>query len=225
MATSNGRLDRSELKAIPGGRLASGAAWSWLRLRARIARESGGRVWICPTSSRTAYRTYAEQEYFWNLYRSGRGNLAAVPGSSNHGWGVAVDVPTIEMAQLINRHGAAYGWQKRWSDAPSEWWHFKYAPGRDRHKGEQPRIKFDYEYLTDREAKARRILLRERRIARKAGGWAAVSSEHVRKAKAAKADLRRYRTHIKQRVKREDSGWERYHRAERYRSMGKALKG
>src|SRR5262245_28028828 len=111
---SNGKLPASQLKAIPGGRLKNDAAWSWLRLRAKISRVTKGRVWICPTSSRTAYRTYAEQVYFWNLYQSGHGNLAARPGTSNHGWGIAVDVPTVEMAQLINKYGASYGWQKRW---------------------------------------------------------------------------------------------------------------
>src|SRR5262245_9016934 len=123
---SNGKLPASDLSDIPGGRLANQAAASWNRMRSAIGKKTG--VWICPTSTRTAYRPYADQQYFWNLYQSGKGALAARPGTSNHGWGVAVDVPTTRMAQLVNAHGAEYGWQKKWSDAPSEWWHFKYAP-------------------------------------------------------------------------------------------------
>jgi hypothetical protein len=221
---SNGRLPSSQLKAIPGGRLQKGTAYSWLRLRAKIARVTKGRVWICPTSPRTAYRTYAEQQYFWNLYISGRGNLAARPGTSNHGWGLAVDVPTVEMAQLINKYGASYGWQKRWSDAPSEWWHFKYADGQDRHKGERPiSLKPDAEYLTKREATARRILLRERRIAKRNGGWAAISPAHLSKAKKAKDDLRKYRKVVKDQARK--TGWKKNHRKERYDAMGRALRG
>src|SRR5437764_4461271 len=95
----NGRLPDSELGPIPGGRLRKDAAASWRRMRAKIGKETG--VWICPTSSRTAYRTLDEQQYFWNLYRSGRGSLAAQPGTSNHGWGTTVDLATPAMRRAI----------------------------------------------------------------------------------------------------------------------------
>lgn len=36
-------------------------------------------------------RTYAEQQHLYNLYRAGRGNLAAKPGTSEHESGRAVD--------------------------------------------------------------------------------------------------------------------------------------
>src|SRR4249919_3904806 len=130
----NGRLPASDLAPIPGGRLRTDAAAAWRRLRAEIGKSDG--IWICPTSSRTAYRTYAEQEYFWNLFQSGKGNLAAKPGTSNHGWGTTVDVPTKVMRSAIDKHGAPFGWSKTWSDAPTEWWHIRYDPGHDEHKGE-----------------------------------------------------------------------------------------
>lgn len=220
---SNGRLPASQLKAIPGGRLRNDAAWSWLRLRARIAKETGSRVWICPTSSRTAYRTYAEQEFFWKLYISGHGPLAARPGTSNHGWGIAVDVPTVQMAQLINKYGASFGWQKKWSDAQSEWWHFKYAPEHDQKKGEKPQLKPDAGYLTDREAKSRRELLRLRRKAKQAGGWDQIDPSNLKKASAAKQRIRAYRKGIK--AAAQEHGWNKRWRAQRYRALGKALNG
>ena len=40
------------------------------------------------------FRTMAEQQYFWDLYQSGQGNLAAQPGFSNHQGGLAVDFDT-----------------------------------------------------------------------------------------------------------------------------------
>ncbi len=123
----NGRLPASELRAIAGGRLREDAAAAWNAMRDEIGRKEN--VWIRPTGSMSSYRTYDQQVYFWNLYLSGRGNLAARPGTSNHGWGLAVDVATPEMARCINKYGAKYGYQKAWSDAQSEWWHFKYRPG------------------------------------------------------------------------------------------------
>jgi len=209
----NGRLPANDLAPIPGGRLRRDAAASWLRLRQKIGKETG--TWICPTSTRTAYRTLAEQRYFWDLYTSGRGNLAARPGTSNHGWGVTVDVPTPAMRKAIDRYGAEYGWAKRWSDAPSEWWHLKYDPAHDRHKGEHVRPrKPDVAYLTDDEQRARRVLLRERRVAKKNGGWDKVDASHLERASAAKAQLRKQARLIRQAAKKD--GWTKNHRRERY---------
>jgi murein L,D-transpeptidase YcbB/YkuD len=127
MAYVNGRLPDSALAAIPGGRLRRDAARAWNAMCAE-AQERGLPV-PRPTSSRVAYRTLAEQQYFWARYVSGQGNLAARPGTSNHGWGLAVDVATPAMRQTIDRIGAKYGWAKKWSDAPGEWWHLKWREG------------------------------------------------------------------------------------------------
>lgn len=40
----------------------------------------------------SAWRSYEEQEYLYDLYKSGRGNLAAPPGKSNHNRGLAMDL-------------------------------------------------------------------------------------------------------------------------------------
>jgi D-alanyl-D-alanine carboxypeptidase len=212
---SNGRLPSSMLRPIPGGRLEKDAAASWLRLRQRIGQKYN--IWICPTSSRTAYRTYSEQVYFWNLYRSGRGALAAYPGTSNHGWGTTVDVPSTYMAQLINREGAEYGWQKRWSDAPSEWWHFRYAPQYDRHKGERAKPKpKGRKALRKDERKHRDGLVKARARYREHNGW--TSREHKRNAQRHKAWLRRRRRAI-----RKAGFGEGHYRSERYKYIGKLI--
>ena len=39
-----------------------------------------------------AWRSLERQQYYWDLYKSGRGNPAANPGTSNHGWGIASDL-------------------------------------------------------------------------------------------------------------------------------------
>jgi hypothetical protein len=75
----------------------------------------------------SSYRTYDEQVYLYRLYQEGRGNLAAVPGTSNHGYGIAVDLAEPWMRDWIDQHGAKYGFGK--TEAPSEWWHINYKGG------------------------------------------------------------------------------------------------
>jgi hypothetical protein len=122
----NGRLPDGELAAVPGGRLAKEAACNWVALRAKGGNELG--IWISPLGDRSSYRTFDEQQHFWDLFQSGRGNLAARPGTSNHGWGNAVDLahpPT--MRRVVDNFGAPFGW--RWGEAPSESWHVTYRGG------------------------------------------------------------------------------------------------
>ncbi len=125
--SANGQLSSSELAAISQGRLRRDAARAWNAMNEESKRRYG--VTLVPAGPVSSYRTYAQQQYFWDLYRSGRGNLAAQPGTSNHGWGLAVDLQTQKMRWIVDQIGAEYGWAKRWSDAPSEWWHLKWKAG------------------------------------------------------------------------------------------------
>ena len=84
---------------------------------------------LLPTGSMSSYRTMEQQRILYARYLAGTGNLAAKPGTSNHGWGLAVDLATQEMRAMVDRIGERYGWAKKWSDAPSEWWHLKHAAG------------------------------------------------------------------------------------------------
>jgi hypothetical protein len=84
---------------------------------------------LVPTGSKSSYRTYDQQVELYRAYLNGTGNLAAKPGTSNHGWGLAVDVASHAMRSMVDAIGAKYGWAKAWSDAPSEWWHIKYEAG------------------------------------------------------------------------------------------------
>src|SRR6478735_8208619 len=123
---SNGNLSASDLAPIAGGRLARGPAAAWNAMNVE-ARRLG--VELRPTGSRSSYRPYADQQYLWNEYRAGRGNLAAKPGTSNHGMGTAVDLATPQMRSMVDRIGERFGWAKKWSDAPSEWWHLAHRSG------------------------------------------------------------------------------------------------
>ena len=116
----------AELAPIAGGQLRRDAAAAWNALNVE-ARKRG--VELQPTGSKSSYRTLDQQHELYRMYLAGTGNLAAKPGTSNHGWGLAVDLATQEMRAIVDHIGAAYGWAKQWSDAPSEWWHIRWREG------------------------------------------------------------------------------------------------
>lgn len=117
----NGRLSPAELAPIPSGELREDAAAAW------NAPGGPADAGLRPTGSMSSYRTYDEQVYLYRLYQEGRGNLAAIPGTSNHGWGIAVDLAETWMRSWMDDHGAEYGWRK--TEAFSEWWHMNYVGG------------------------------------------------------------------------------------------------
>lgn len=84
-------------------------------------------------------RTYAQQQVLYNLYRSGRGNKAAPPGTSLHESGIAADfggalystnmgraVATRQHAWM-RQNAAKFGWY--WTGKNfGESWHWEYHP-------------------------------------------------------------------------------------------------
>jgi hypothetical protein len=90
----------------------------------------------------SCYRDIAGQEYAKAKYGSG----AATVGTSNHGWGLAVDIgpnpkkdqgcdssssnltaAEKEMCQWITDNAPKYGWKNGKDVVPSEQWHFEYS--------------------------------------------------------------------------------------------------
>ena len=127
----NGRLTRRQLASIHhpklGLSLAAGdAAASWNTMRLFLLQRYGSRGDIYPEGPLGAYRDYAGQVRCREQY----GSNAAVPGTSNHGLGHAVDLADHFMAGLVDRHGGLFGWH-HW-DAKWEWWHREYDGGFDR---------------------------------------------------------------------------------------------
>lgn len=211
----NGNLPARDLSPIPGGQLRKDAAVAWLAMRSFIGKQEG--IWICPTSPRTSYRSLADQQFFWDLFQSGKGALAARPGTSNHGWGIAVDVPTAAMQAAVRGCGHTFGWGIRGgklaSDAPSEAWHTTFHPGIFKappaNKHTHP-----YHFMSDRERAARDILVKERRVAKRNGGWDKVDPGHLERAMRAKADLRQYARDIA--AAAGESGWRKANRKIRF---------
>jgi hypothetical protein len=61
------------------------------------------------------------------------GTPVATPGSSNHGWGRAIDISPDNVQKWIKENGPKYGWC--WGEVKSEPWHFTFCgPGENRDK-------------------------------------------------------------------------------------------
>ena len=76
----------------------------------------------------SGFRTMDQQRYLYNLYLSGRGNLAARPGYSNHQSGLALDLNSSGsgVSSWLANHGAQYGFRRT---VPSEVWHWERPAG------------------------------------------------------------------------------------------------
>jgi hypothetical protein len=108
---ANGNLDPAVLCFLwraPGHRLRTDAARAFDRLSQFHLKTQG--TPLCVTDS---YRSYAQQV---DVYRR-KPDLAAVPGTSNHGWGRALDM----CGGIQTANSPAYRWMKHY--APRFGWH------------------------------------------------------------------------------------------------------
>ena len=103
--------------------LASNAAYNWNAMRQASLDTYG--IDLYPAGPFSAYRSYAQQLYLYSQSVSGAGSLAAVPGTSSHEYGSAVDLADPSMRTVIDQIGPTYGWAK--TEASSEWWHVNYV--------------------------------------------------------------------------------------------------
>lgn len=129
---ANGTIPPTALCQIPGARgevLRADAAASFAAMSAAYAAEHGGQG-LCVTD---AYRDLASQV----AVRASRPGLAAVPGTSKHGWGVAVDLcggvqdASSPASAWMRAHSGLYGWfHPAWAQvggALPEAWHWEFA--------------------------------------------------------------------------------------------------
>lgn len=127
---ANGRLPGSVLCVVPGGdgeRLRADAAVSFTRLQAAYERDRGERM--CVTDG---YRPLGEQQ----VLRRTKRRFAAVPGTSEHGLGQAVDLGCGVQSSRTSQHAwmvanaGAYGWfHPDWAKPGGrlpEPWHWEY---------------------------------------------------------------------------------------------------
>jgi len=127
----NGRIDPSALQRLSwdqGEMLRPDAAQALETLNTAYKAEFGVNLSITDS-----YRTYDQQV----VLKGTKGGLAATPGKSNHGWGLAVDLGGgIERSGTpqhvwMEQHAAAYGWvNPRWAQetgSKPEAWHWEFV--------------------------------------------------------------------------------------------------
>lgn len=124
---SNGLIPASALcPIIGGGMLRADAAAAFNKMSQAYARTFGS-----PLCVNASYRPYSRQVQLFASTPS----LAAVPGTSNHGWGLAVDlgcgVQNYGSAQFrwMTANAGAYGWvHPAWAlRNPFEPWHWEFG--------------------------------------------------------------------------------------------------
>ncbi|PYY63610.1 hypothetical protein DEJ30_11905 [Curtobacterium sp. MCPF17_003] len=98
-----------------GGLMQKAAASAWNN----AYRASGGVLRLTE-----GYRDLKAQQYRWSLFKNG-GNLAATPGTSVHGFGLAADVAGGQ--DWLRANGAKYGWANTGLGfSQREPWHFEF---------------------------------------------------------------------------------------------------
>ena len=143
----NGRLPDSFLAHLgwPEAdhlRLRPDAAASITRLAAAFEAHFGKPLYLSD-----AYRTYATQVSL----KATKGVFAATPGTSNHGWGIAIDaasrvnVDGSAEHRWMEANAGAFGWiNPAWAqdynsnNGQHEPWHWEYSAARDAHPTSAP---------------------------------------------------------------------------------------
>lgn len=118
----NGRIPGDALAPVgsSGHRLWAPAAQAFGELSAAAARD-GVRIGV--TDSYRSYDAQVDVAARKGLYS--QGGLAAAPGTSPHGWGLALDLDLDDRAQAWMRANAAtFGFEE---DTPREPWHWVYS--------------------------------------------------------------------------------------------------
>ena len=94
------------------------------------AREDG-----CNFRVKYSYRTYEKQVEKWNDFLNG-GNKAAPPGTSNHGWALAVDLTDLGENDInwLLRNAHRFGFD---NEVVGEIWHWTYYGGYDAGKDDK----------------------------------------------------------------------------------------
>ncbi|OLT13135.1 hypothetical protein BJF79_21290 [Actinomadura sp. CNU-125] len=130
---SNGRIPDEDLCPLPqeDESLRADAAAAFYKLNAAYHEEFGEEMCV-----RSSYRSYDRQE---ELYESMPAGMAAAPGNSNHGLGLAADLcggveeeDTPEFEWLEDNAGE-YGWiHPDWAYSnPYEPWHWEFDVGQN----------------------------------------------------------------------------------------------
>lgn len=114
-----------ELKEVQRGYFlnADGAADAFIEMSAAAMSENGVALRL-----NSAFRTMPEQQRLYDLWKAGRGNKAALPGWSNHQWGLDVDIEsangTNQAFHWLTINAARFRFKRTVASEP---WHWEYV--------------------------------------------------------------------------------------------------
>lgn len=163
MAYPNGQIPLSDLVMTTAGvRLRSDAAASYERLSKEFNKVHGPMYVSDGYRARNDGGNFSQEAIFFDRYRpqaSGngpfndvrwyngkryvrhKGAAAAVPGTSNHGWGVAADFAsginssfTSPQYRWMAQNGPSHGWTNTEGRGINEPWHWVYNPANDQYR-------------------------------------------------------------------------------------------
>lgn len=140
LSNVSGCISDSKLKSVGVGnvKLQKEAAEGFIKMYADMPKDIKSSVNLTD-----GYRPLKVQcnIFDWSYYEStGKrrkkgtaGTAVAMPGTSNHGWGRAIDIFPDKVQRWIKENGPKYGWC--WGEVKSEPWHFTFCgPGENRDK-------------------------------------------------------------------------------------------
>lgn len=206
---SNGQFTKKNTDPIPGGRLWPEAALTWNAMRdAAIA--DGIEPWeFMPAGSASSARKcgpaseYGTQWYFWQHQPP----PAARPCTSNHGWGIAVDVKTKRAAAWLYKNAHRFGWSWDEGRRVGEWWHFRYvgAPRRVRRRIKRNR-QLGHLWRDERKMVDEFDRLKRQR-------------KNPKRRRQLQRQMRARMAHIRKQATSTKNGWGKRNRLKRYRTL------
>lgn len=127
----NGQIPKDKLAVIPWAKhesLRADATAALVKMNNEFKKEFGTDLGITD-----AYRPLSEQEYLYKIKPPG---MAATPGKSNHGWGLAVDFGTginrfgTPQHEWMKKNAGRFGWKHpewaRQGQPNAEAWHWEF---------------------------------------------------------------------------------------------------
>lgn len=205
---TNGSFDDSNTIPIPGGRLWPEAAVTWMAMRHDALREGIPEHEFMPAGPDSSARSRKAQDFFW----SNRPPAAARPYTSNHGWGLAVDVAGDRAMAWILQHGHRYGWSHDEGARVGEKWHYRYV-GAHKRTVKRCMSRFGPDPLASLPP-VEQTMCREYDELKKA------DADRPRRV-ALREQMRKRRKQIWRAAEAEPEGWDRLNRRHRYEQLNK----
>lgn len=123
----NGVFTDANTHPISGGRLWPEAAATWNLMHAVYVAAGGHPTEFEPGGAASSARSVAQQVSLAQQWAArGQPWKAAPPGTSNHGWAIAVDCPAARAQAWLMTHCGEYGWSHDEGARVGEPWHFRY---------------------------------------------------------------------------------------------------